>query len=231
MDKATHGGILAAGYGIVPKAVMKDTSLSPEAKAIYAYICAYAGNDGSAFPSVGLMAHELGMSEARLKKHRAMLVKAGYLTIESRRSNGKQASNLYIIELQTPCFQTQQNLPPENLTPENVPPTINNGTSNSHTKNSEDKARTAKKHKYGEYWNVLLTDEDLSKLQTEFPNDWQSRIERLSEYMASTGKSYKNHLATIRNWAKREYQKQPKKQAKYNNADEEYFKTLEELGF
>ena len=57
------------------------------------------------------------------------------------------------------------------------------------------------RHKYGEYSNVLLTDEDLAKLKAEFP-DWETRIERLSSYIASTGKSYKNHLATIRNWAR-----------------------------
>lgn len=60
------------------------------------------------------------------------------------------------------------------------------------------------RHKYGEYQNVLLSDEDMEKLKAEFPNDHISWIERLSEYMASSGKSYKNHLATIRNWAKRE---------------------------
>lgn len=60
------------------------------------------------------------------------------------------------------------------------------------------------KHKYGEYKNVLLTDTDLEKLKTEFPSDWQQRIERLSSYKASTGKSYKNDLATIRNWARRD---------------------------
>ena len=60
------------------------------------------------------------------------------------------------------------------------------------------------RHKYGRYKNVLLTDEDLNKLKSEFPHDWGDRLERLSEYMASTGKSYKNHLATIRNWAKRD---------------------------
>ena len=62
----------------------------------------------------------------------------------------------------------------------------------------------SKKHKYGEYNNVLLTDEELNKLKTEFPNDWQQRVERVSEYCASTGKTYKNYLATIRNWAKKE---------------------------
>lgn len=60
------------------------------------------------------------------------------------------------------------------------------------------------RHKYGEYKNVLLSDADLEKLQQEFPHDWQARIENLSSYIASTGKSYKNHLATIRNWARKE---------------------------
>lgn len=58
------------------------------------------------------------------------------------------------------------------------------------------------KHKYGEYKNVLLSDEDMEKLKTEFPNDYLNRIERLSAYVASTGRKYKNHLATIRNWAR-----------------------------
>ena len=73
------------------------------------------------------------------------------------------------------------------------------------------------RHKYGAYKNVLLTDEDMAKLQEEFPMDWPGRIERLSEYMASTGKKYKNHLATIRNWAKRDVAQKPTKAAKSSN--------------
>ena len=65
-----------------------------------------------------------------------------------------------------------------------------------------------KKHKHGEYQNVLLTDEELQKLQEAFP-DWEERIERLSGYIASTGKKYKSHYATIRNWAKKDQQAQP----------------------
>ena len=67
------------------------------------------------------------------------------------------------------------------------------------------------RHKYGEYKNVLLSDEDLEKLQTEFPYDYEERIEKLSSYIESTGKTYKNHLATIRNWARNE---KPKETAK-----------------
>lgn len=61
------------------------------------------------------------------------------------------------------------------------------------------------RHKYGAYNNVLLSDTDLEKLKTELP-DYEERIERLSEYIASTGKSYKNHLATIRSWARKDKQ-------------------------
>lgn len=73
------------------------------------------------------------------------------------------------------------------------------------------------RHKYGLYENVLLTDEDYRKLQEEFPHDYSDRIERLSEYMASTGKPYKNHLATIRNWAKKDSLKKQAKPAKSSN--------------
>lgn len=67
------------------------------------------------------------------------------------------------------------------------------------------KPPTPARHKYGQYGNVLLTDEELDKLKSEFP-DWEARIERLSEYMASKGTSYKNHLATIRAWARKDVQ-------------------------
>lgn len=65
-------------------------------------------------------------------------------------------------------------------------------------------SKKSPRHKHGEYQNVLLSDDDLDKLKAEFPADWDQRIQRLSEYMASSGKSYKNHLATIRNWARRD---------------------------
>lgn len=61
------------------------------------------------------------------------------------------------------------------------------------------------RHKYGTYQNVLLTDEDIKKLEQEIPN-YQEYIERVSEYVASTGKKYKNFLATIRNWYRRDNQ-------------------------
>lgn len=82
------------------------------------------------------------------------------------------------------------------------------------------------RHKYGQYQNVLLSDADMQALQTEFPDDYQERIEQLSAYVASTGKVYKNHLATLRNWAKRDAEKKASasggKQTRFQNYPQEY---------
>lgn len=61
-----------------------------------------------------------------------------------------------------------------------------------------------KRHKHGAYGHVLLEDEQLRILQREFPEDWKDRIQRVDDYCESTGKTYKNYLQTIRNWARRD---------------------------
>ena len=78
------------------------------------------------------------------------------------------------------------------------------GTSTDGYATAPAKAAPEKKGTYGLYGNVKLSDTDLSKLKAEFPADWQERIDRLSTYMDGSGKSYKNHLVTIRNWARRD---------------------------
>ena len=54
---------------------------------------------------------------------------------------------------------------------------------------------------YGRYSNVFLSDTELAELQEELPGKWEFYIDRLSGYIASTGKKYRNHAATIRRWA------------------------------
>ena len=49
---------------------------------------------------------------------------------------------------------------------------------------------------YGRYQNVFLTDGELADLQASFPTVWGQYIEKLSEYMASTGKRYQSHAAS-----------------------------------
>lgn len=75
--------------------------------------------------------------------------------------------------------------------------------------------------KYGEYQNVFLDDLQFEKLKADFPNDYSARIQKLDDYMQSTGKKYKDCLATIRNWARKDGYKFPTKEK------QEVVKTIE----
>ena len=87
--------------------------------------------------------------------------------------------------------------------------TEKSNTDPSSTDPSKKERRESARHRYGQYENVLLSDDDLEKLKTEFPDDYSERIDNLSEYMASTGRSYKNHLVTIRRWSRRDIGRKP----------------------
>lgn len=110
-----------------------------------------------------------------------------------------------------------QTMPPDANGCHGMPPDANDAKEKEKAKEkamakAKEKARDKSPHtprrQYGEYANVLLTDEELGKLQAEFPGDWEDRIERLSGYLAQSGKRYKNHLATIRNWARKDRETQ-----------------------
>lgn len=53
---------------------------------------------------------------------------------------------------------------------------------------------------YGRYHNVALTEQEMKELKTDYPADYEDYIERLSQYMASSGKQYKSYAATISYW-------------------------------
>lgn len=57
------------------------------------------------------------------------------------------------------------------------------------------------KNKYGEFQNVLLTEDEYRKLEK---SNLLSYIEKLSSYIASKGKKYKSHYATILNWYRKD---------------------------
>ena len=75
--------------------------------------------------------------------------------------------------------------------------------------NNIDSKKKNKKEKseqktFGEYKNVKLSDEELQTLEKLFPNHYMKYIESLSEYMASKGKTYKSHYATVRSWMRKD---------------------------
>lgn len=60
---------------------------------------------------------------------------------------------------------------------------------------------------YGRFHNVFLSDAELNALKTELPGKWEYYIDRLSVHIASSGKQYHNHAATIYKWAQEDAEK------------------------
>lgn len=206
-EKLKLEGVLSKGYGVIPKLVMKDTELTIEAKSIYAYLCSYAGGGDTAFPSVSLICTDLDISENRYLKHRKQLVDKGYITITRERKESGWSNNIYTIA-HTVYLQNVgiRNVGIQSLCIQNEGTNKNSSNNNSINNNKPNKEskRPTPKHQYGEFKNVLLTDDEHEKLTSRFPDDLEIRIERLSGYVASTGKSYKSHYATIISWSKKD---------------------------
>lgn len=75
------------------------------------------------------------------------------------------------------------------------------------TKNQKHKTKNKKeitKEKFGEFENVLLSADELQKLKSKLGAETESYIERLSSYIASSGKKYKSHYATILSWTQKD---------------------------
>ena len=148
------------------------------------------------------------------------LERLGYLERnQQRESNGRMGRAEYVIyEMprkkpcsESPCTEKPYTVNPDTDTPvtEN-PAQLSTNRTSTETINKERRRKSSTGMAHTKM--SFSTDTEYGKLRQEFPGDYQMRVERLSEYMASTGRSYKNHLATIRSWAKRE-------KPKYNPAD------------
>jgi hypothetical protein len=78
--------------------------------------------------------------------------------------------------------------------------------------NNKIKESVLSKKPYGEFKNVLLTDDNLAKLKEKFNSTYQEKIEELSEALKSKkgySTKFTDHYATILSWARR------KKEAKH----------------
>ncbi len=155
---------------------------------------------GQRVASRAALASELGISEQSVRTALRHLESTGEIT-----SSGTSKFTVITINNYDKYQSVTSTLTNAQPTP-NQQPTNDQPQCKKDKKEKERKKSMIYRHKYGEYKNVLLSDADFEKLQAEFPSDWQERIERLSEYMKSTGKSYKDHLATIRAWARKDMQ-------------------------
>jgi len=112
---------------------------------------------------------------------------------------------------------------------DNVTVTLRNGDSLISKSSSDSDISNSNKKHYGEFDNVLLTDNELDKLKVK-TNYWMAYIEKLSSYMKSKGKRYKNHYATILTWLRKdEEEKKPGDTKKEPKWMDDYMKDLAQM--
>nr|WP_276559617.1 helix-turn-helix domain-containing protein [Staphylococcus pettenkoferi] len=216
------------GYGLVFKRVMKDTSISIEAKALYGYLSAYAGADESAFPSVDLIKHELNIGKHRFLRAKNELIDSGYLSVNRKQTHNIYGSNLYTIfhNPRQVNHRPVDHRPVDDRPVDNQPTTINSSTINSNTNNSQainTSATDVTRERFDQWWDLYDKKLDKKKAFSLF----KSALKKHDfETIMNGTKAYKQ---TITN---KQYQKYPKtflsQESYMNDYSEEIPKTSEE---
>lgn len=235
-----------AFYAILPATVRYDKDLKPIERLLYAEITSLCNAHGYCYATSKYFADLYEMRRESISRCISHLEKCGYIWVEI--SNDEKTGSTRKIYLTGKadggCDQKitggvtkksqgcDQKITPgcdQKVTQNNI---VNNITPSKELNTKENKRESAReeRHKYGQYKNVLLSDKEIDTLKEEFPKDWQERIERVSEYCASSGKNYKSYLATIRNWARRDKEKAAKAPVRKNDAAAGYQKVLDILG-
>ena len=131
-----------------------------------------------------------------------------YLTwLETRQQTIQQKSA--VLSLITICNyeKYQQNDTTDDTTEKQQ--TIQQTSTNKKEKNENNEKNILPKAKYLDF--VLLTEKEHKKLIDQIGEvETKKAIERLNNYIGSTGKKYKSHYFTILNWSRREEQKAEK---------------------
>ena len=84
-------------FGVVYQDVMRSPKLTPEAKAIYAYLASMAGGDDECYPSRELMAKELNISVHRLDKHLSLLIASGVVKKKRMMVGNLKGRNIFKV--------------------------------------------------------------------------------------------------------------------------------------
>ena len=134
--------------------------------------------------------------------------------------NQNQSGKYKILE-----FVTANNTADD--TPNDTPNNTADDTNNKQNKTKQKIKEKINKKEYGEFKNVKLTDEEFAKVKKMFPNDFSKRIQSLDDYIQSKGTKYKDFVATLRNWARKEGYKFPEEKKEYKEikiTEQEYHK-------
>ena len=149
-----------------------------------------------------------GMSRSGVLKARNSLKQYGLIDFKT---NGTKATNYKMITIAKSKQESNQDSTQESeQASKQVSTQVGKQDSNTLNKLNETKhIKENIKKKYGENQNVLFTDEEYEKVKAYFPKDYEKRIQALDDYIQSKGAKYKDFVATLKNWARRDGYKPP----------------------
>lgn len=180
MDRITQD----FGFGILPKQVMKENNLSLQSKGIYAYLCAYAGNKDTAFPSISLITYELGISKDTFYKYMNELKDKKYIeTFQEKQDNGKFSHSIYKL---LPCPKSSD--------------TVSSDTVSSYTVNKDTNINSIKKNSIKKN-NSNLHNKDTSCLDTSIKDNKNIYTQDFETWFCSYPNQFNKEL-TFRSWKK-----------------------------
>lgn len=202
-------------YAIIPANVRYDKDLAPNAKLLYGEITALCNEKGYCWASNQYFAELYGVSILSIKRWVNSLVTKGYVyRTLTYKPNSKEVDKRILsidggIKIDTTSVQKCYDPSIKNDTSSSIKNDTDNNTSINNTFNNKKDVYT-RKHKYGEYQHVLLTDKEHTHLVELYGPSLDEHIKILDEYIETSGKSYKNHSLVLQKWVHDEWTKRNK---------------------
>ena len=161
-------GVRQLGFGIIPKLVMQDPTLSLSAKAVYAYFCSFAGSGTTCFPSRKKMCFDLGISNDTLGKYIRELTGRGLISVAQAKENGRFSHNIYmLLDTILPCPKNSDTESPEY----EIMDTNNNSSNNNSYSNNNNDNKKERKKPDGSFDKIIedySSDEEVRSLLREW---------------------------------------------------------------
>lgn len=195
-------------YAVIPAYVLMDNKLSVFAKLLYGQISALCNLKGFCWAENEYFCTFHDVSHATVKRALALLHKQGHLEIEIFNNNKRK---IYLPQLKNERGVAQKRAGGSSKMSggslKNEPGMLNI------IKNNIVMGGNSRKLRFLEH--VLLTKEEHKTLIDKIgAKDLTEYLERLNNYVGSTGKRYKSHYFTILNWHRRDKKENQEEQPK-----------------
>ena len=196
-------------FTVLDNTFIKDTRLSWKAKGLMTYLLSLPDDWTIHLSEIEQHATD---GKSALRSAINELKEFGYLKAEQKRENNRFAEMVYII-IENPDspltdFQQTENLQTENLNSENQTLQNTNNDKVLNKQSTDNNIPKPKKHKLGNYKNVLLTDEEIQKLYEKLGMQKAvAVINNFSELKEMKGYKYKSDYLALKNWGIEAYEK------------------------